>query len=119
LRGEQRIGVGADPRLVDVRGAVYDTTLHHARHGHSDRTVRLWEVLQHLREHLGHRIGSGGLRSQDLVTIRREVSGLQVDRRALDAAAAEVDAEGKSHGASQPPHPGVRKPRLDGEEIVS
>ena len=36
--GEQRVGVGADPGLVDVRGRVDDAVPHHARDGDADRT---------------------------------------------------------------------------------
>ena len=59
-----------------------------------------------LLEHLGHRVAHGlgrrGLRRLDPHALRRERAPVEVDRRPLDAAASDVDAEPVSHGCAVP-----------------
>ena len=50
---------------------------------------------EQLDEDLGHGVGGRGRGRLDPLALLRELALLQVDRRALDAGAAEVDAEGK------------------------
>ena len=93
--GEQPVGVGADPGLVDVGGRVDDAVAHDTRDGDADRAPGVGEVTEQLDEDLGHGVGSGGRGRLDPLALGRELALLEVDRRALDAGAAEVDAERK------------------------
>ena len=89
--GEQLVGVGPDPFLVDVGGRHRHAVLHHRREGRSDGTVPV-EVVDHLGHDVGDRLRSGGLRREYAVALAREVAFLHVDRRTLDAGATDVDA---------------------------
>ena len=60
--------------------------------------VLLGEAADELGEHLGDRVGRGRLGGLDPHAVGGEVALLEVDRRALDAGAAEVDAEAVGHG---------------------
>ena len=88
----ERGRVGVDPGLVDVRGAARDAAGHDSGQRDADRPGPLG-----LLDDLGHsardRIGSGRLRGQDLDAVTDHFPGAQVDRAALDAAAADVDPE--------------------------
>ena len=101
--GEQGVGVRADPALVDVGGRAHDAVTHDRGDGDTDRPGGVGERREQLDEDLCHRFGRRGLRRLDAHAIGSEVSCLYVDRRALDARAAEVDAEGKVSAFAQSP----------------
>ena len=63
--GEQRVGIGAEPRLVDVGRAV-DRRRGARRRGTSRRRARPVEVLDELGDDVGHRLRRRRLRRQDL-----------------------------------------------------
>ena len=89
---EQGGGVGVDPGLVDVRGAARDAPGHDSGQGDADRTGPLG-LLDDLGDSARDRIGCGRLRGQDLDAVTDHFPCAQVDRAALDAAAADVDPE--------------------------
>ena len=93
--GEEAVGVGTDPGLVDVRGRADLAAAHDTRDGDTHRARGVRETVEQLDERVRHRLGCGGLRRLDPQAVGRELAGLQVDGRALDARAAEVDAEGE------------------------
>ena len=66
--------------------------------------VGVREPAEQLDEDVGDRLGRGGLRRLDPHPVGGEVAGLEVDRRPLDARAAEVDAEGKGIHPPNLPH---------------
>ena len=94
-----------------------DAVADDARHGDADRAGGVGELREQLDEHLGHRLGRRRLRGLDPLALGGEVAALEVDRRALDAGAAEVDAEGMlGHPTnlphwSEPPQPNRPTPR--------
>ena len=99
---EDPVGVGAEPGVVDVGGRVDHAVAHDAGDGDADRAGRLREVPEELDEHLRHRVGGRGLGSADAHALGGEVAAREVHGCALDARAAEVDAEGETHrGPSQ------------------
>ena len=66
------------------------------RDGDADGGVarHVGEVVDDLVDDRGHGVGGGRLGRQDLEPLAGEVTRLEVDGGALDAAAADVDAEG-------------------------
>ena len=90
-----------------------------SRHRDPDGARGLGEVAQELDEDGGDRLGGRGLGGLDPDPVGREGAGLEVHRCALDARAAEVDAEGTCVAYRSSPHEGHegsvprRRPRRD------
>ena len=72
----------ADPRLVDVRRGAGHAVAHHRREGDAD-FVLPFEVVDELAHHLGHRRRVRRLGGEDLVAVRSQRAGGQVDRAAF------------------------------------
>ena len=75
--------------------AEWNAVPHHARDGDADRTPGPGEVAEQLDEDLGDGVGGRGGGRLDPLALLRELALLQVDGRALDTRAAEIDAERK------------------------
>ena len=102
-------GVGADPRLVDVRRAVGDAALDDGGERGSGGAGPV-EERGHLGDHVGDRVGRRRVRGEDAVAVGEQLTAAGVDGRALDAGAADVDAEHCRHGVIHrpgSPRPGV------------
>ncbi|GGR43978.1 hypothetical protein GCM10010197_06830 [Nocardioides luteus] len=93
--GEDRVRVGADPRLVDVGRGVDHPVAYDSGDGDPDLPVVVGELAEQLHEDLGDGIRGGSLRRRDAYALGGELAGGEVDRGPLDARAAEVDAEGQ------------------------
>ncbi len=90
--GEESLGVGADPRSIDVGGTQHRAVAHDGRERAADGSLVL-EVIRHLGDDIRDRVGSGGARGEDLVTVGEQTAGRRVDEIPLDAGTADVDAE--------------------------
>ena len=109
--GEEGGGVGADPGRVHVGRAPDHALLDDAREGAGDGALGR-EVGGDRGDRGGHRLGGGGMGRLEPEPLLGELRGVQVDRSALDPAAADVDAEPDRHltrvGATGPPAPRVK-----------
>ena len=94
---EQRGRVRTDPPLVDVGRGAGDAVLDHRRERRAGGAGPV-EVPEQLAHDPGDRVGRRRVRGQDALTRREQLPGLDVDRRPLDAGAADVDAEQSGHG---------------------
>ena len=88
---DHRGRVGADPRLVDVRGGANGSPDHDGRQRAADRT-RVAELLHERCGNGGDGFGSRGLRCLDPDPAGRG-AGREVDVRGLDTRAAHVDTD--------------------------
>src|SRR5262249_45203917 len=87
---KQRPAVGADPRFVDIGGAVGYTILDHGREGAADRGVPI-EMLDYLGHDIADRIRQSGVRRLEPKALGRQIAALDVHGGAFDAASADVD----------------------------
>ena len=92
--GEQRVGVGADPGLVDVGGRAHDAVADDAGHGDADRRVESGNWSSSSAKTSATACGVAGCGVSMRTRSAAKSPTVEVDRRALDAGAAEVDAEG-------------------------
>ena len=94
---EQRLGVGADPGVVDVRCGLDDAVEDDGRERQADRAGRV-ELRHDLLHHRGHGVGRRRLWRRDADALGREGAGVEINGRALDAGAADVHTDGVSRG---------------------
>ena len=87
---EQLDRVGADPRLVDVRGGPDDAALDDGRQRETDRARRV-ELGEEVLDDAGDGVGRRGRRRQEADPVGGERPGGEIDGRALDAGAADID----------------------------
>src|SRR5215203_1572326 len=81
---EQLLAVCADPALIDVCGRVGDPLLDYRGKGTADQPVPL-ELASDLTDDFGDGVRRGRLRRRDPVAFGHQITGLDVDRSALDA----------------------------------
>ena len=93
---EQLGGVGADPRLVDIRGRVRDAVLDHRGERRTGGLLPV-EERRHLADDFGDGLGRGRVRGDDPMPVGNELAGFGVDRGSLDAGAPDVDPEQFRH----------------------
>ena len=72
-----------------------DAVPHHGRDRDADRAGPVGNVVDQLDDDLGDGVGRRRLGRPDPLAVGGELAALEVDRRALDAGAPEVDAEGE------------------------
>src|SRR5688500_3578857 len=95
LTFEDLLGLGVDPRLVDVGSRSGLAVGHHSRDGDAERTVTndVGERVDDFRVDRRHVLGCRPLRRGDAKSLRREFASSEIVGRSFDAAAADVDAE--------------------------
>ena len=110
---EHRLGLEVEPRLVDVGGRADDALGDDTGDGDADGGVAadVVEVVDDLADDVADRLGRGLRRGVDPLALAGERTLGEVDRRALDAAPADVDAEGQ---AALLAHGGLLRPSLQG-----
>jgi len=96
---EQRARIGSDPAAVDIRRREKHAVAHRRRHAAADRSAP-GEVPRNALHQAADGGGRRRLRRFKADARRQQPAGAGIDRRALDAAAADVDAEHAHVGAT-------------------
>ena len=84
--------IHADPGRIDVRGGLDHAGANHGRHRDADRSGA-FKLAHHLGDRVTDKFGGGGRRRERPDSLAGQFATRHVDRSALDASAADVDAD--------------------------